>query len=380
MLRTLHICLIGIFALVLISCNSDHDAQESTKETLNDLFTKLNEEGRFNGNVLVADKGQTIFRGSFGRVSPGSDETLNSDSVFEIASISKTLTAVAAHQLVEKGMLNYDDSIVKFFPELPYQSVTIKGLLGHTSGLFDVYEDLTLREQFYEFYGESDVPYSNKDYLNYLIKFKPPLSAEPNEVFQYSNTGYVLLGLIIEQVTKQPFIDYLKANVFSVAGMENTTLFDDTLVKSNPKFVPGYEWTEDQQFTQFPDYDNPPVRRGVTFGDDEIVSTLDDLLAFDKALKSGRLLKPDTLSKIYMPVKLNDGTNSKFGLAFFIDEIGEHTYFQHSGGTGGYRSYLQFDNDADDQTIIILMNFAGGNYQLWPIVIEVQKILQTKQT
>jgi CubicO group peptidase (beta-lactamase class C family) len=130
---------------------------------------------------------------------------LDVESGFELASVSKTFTAVAIHQLVEGGKLDYEDALPKFLPDLPYSAVTIRGLLSHTSGLFDVYERDDLRAEFYEFYGKTDPPYSNKDYLAFLEEFKPDLDNEPFVEDRYSNTGFVLLALIVEEVSGEEF-------------------------------------------------------------------------------------------------------------------------------------------------------------------------------
>jgi len=347
-------------------------------EALSESISRMNKMGQFNGVVLVAQDGRVIYREALGVSDIVTELPLAGNSVFEIASITKTFTAVAIHQLVERSEISYKDSLVKFFPLLSYDRVTIEGLLGHTSGMIDVYEDHELRELFYRFYDRTDKPYSNTDYLKFLLAHQPPLLGQPGEKFRYSNTGYVLLGLVIEKVTGRSYEDYVKSNILSIAKMDNTHMLSDRDFNSIPGIVKGYELLKTGQFYEVPNTESSQKVTGLTYADDEMVSTVDDLLAFDQALRSGKLLSPETLRRAYTPVALADGRRSYWGLGFAVDTQNDPHYVSHSGGTTGYRSFCQFSTDSSEFTFVVLANMAGGDYQLSSVTKEIRRILKMR--
>lgn len=367
--------LVPVFLFALCACASDPEAETGLAKDLDRLFADLVVSGSFNGAVLVAEDGQVVFRRAYGISDLHSGAPLGEDSGFELASISKTFTAVAVHQLVEQGKLNYDDPLSQFFPELPYSTVTIDGLLSHTSGLFDVYGRSDLREAFFEFYGKTDPPYSNKDYLAFMEKVKPALDNGPFVEDRYSNTGYVLLGLIVEQVSGKEFHDFLREGIFEPAGMKNTFVFSKLDPQAVPEFVKGHELSGDGEVRRAPSPDAPPRMRGLTFGDDDMVSTLDDVFAFDQALRSGLLLDQETIDRAFSPVLLRDGELAGHGLGFAIRNEDGRSIVSHSGSTTGFTSYCQFSTPENDNTIVLFTNFTGPDRGLGPIYQAIRGIL-----
>jgi CubicO group peptidase (beta-lactamase class C family) len=367
--------MIPLLFLVFCACGAETETESGLVDELDQIFAQLETESAFNGAVLVAERGRVVYRRAFGVSDIESGALLDAESGFELASVSKTFTAVAIHQLVEGGKLDYEDALPKFFPDLPYSAVTIRGLLSHTSGLFDVYERDDLRAEFYNFYGKTDPPYSNKDYLAFLEEFKPELDNEPFVEDRYSNSGFVLLALIVEEVSGEEFDDFLRKNIFEPAGMTSTFVFSKMDPQEVPEFAKGHEAGEDGRVRRAPAPDAPPRMRGLTYGDDDMVSTLDDMFAFDQALRSGRLLSPETLERAFTPVNLRDGRAAGHGLGFAISEEEERRYVSHGGSTAGFWSYCQFSTPENDNTVVLLTNLTGPQRRLGPIHESIRRVL-----
>lgn len=363
--------------VLFILCSSNSESIISKANALAEFFTKLEEANMFNGIVLVAEKGKVIFEKAIGFSDFNKKTPINLQSVFEVGSISKTFTAVAVHILSEKGMLSIDDSITKFFPKLPYEDVTLKGLLSHTSGLFDVPNDGNLRDQFRSFYNRVDVPYTNKDYLAYLEKYKPPIEIAPGEKNIYSNTGYVLLALVVEKVSGEPFQEFLRKNIFEPVGMNHTFLLSWPLLKKEERYLAsGYRDDPIEGIIRETDHNPGTAIFGMSYGDDEIASTVEDMLAFDQALRNNKLLKPDTIDKMLMAPKLSNGSSSRYGQGFVvIEEEGVRTIY-HGGSTAGFWAHCKFSTDDDDSTVVLFTNVKSTLVRFSAIHRAIRQILR----
>ena len=176
---------------------------------------KIIESKKFNGNVLIAEKGEIIYKNSFGLANESTKEKLNLNSVFELASVSKQFTAMGIVKLKEKGKLNYEDKIGKYLPELNFYDISIKNLLQHTSGLPDYMQllDSLLIDATWD--NKTKIA-TNKDIIAIFSKHKPKLLFEPNTKWEYSNTGYALLASIIENISKKINADGFIAKPFDL--------------------------------------------------------------------------------------------------------------------------------------------------------------------
>ncbi|MDG1707494.1 MAG: serine hydrolase [Emcibacteraceae bacterium] len=370
-MRKLLILLAFLFPQICFSADADNA----------DAIKSMLENSNFNGAVLVARDGNVILKHVQGVADSIKGEMLDLNSGFELASISKVFTALSIHKLVEEDKISYNDSLFKFFPKLPYKTVTIAGLLSHTSGLFDVYEDQEMRKAFFKHYASTAKnpfkPYGNQDYLLFLEQFKPPLLGEAYEIDKYSNTGYLLLGLIIEKVSGQEYDDYIETHILKPADMNNTFVFSKMNAEEVPNFVKGHRIDDNGDINRAPVLDAPPRMRGETYGDDDMVSTLDDLLKFDKAISDGRYISPVTLVDALMPLPLKDRNKiSHYGLGFAIDEAQQRRYVGHSGSTTGFITYMQFGISSDDHTIILLSNVRGTNMKLRELYLDIRNIVR----
>lgn len=339
---------------ILFSVAITVNAQEKTNaDKLDSLFTKNYEDKIFNGNVLIAEKGKIIFQKSFGVADYETKRLLNNATIFELASVSKQFTAMGIVMLEKQGKLKYDDPISKFIPELSfYKNITVRNLLNHTSGLPDYIEI------FSEKWDKSKFA-TNKDIVTEFAKYKPEILFQPNEKYEYSNTGYALLGYIIEKVSGQSFGDYLEANIFKPLGMKNTLVYRS---RFQPKVIENYAKgfiENDFGFIISPD------ALGKSFlsyyldgivGDGMVNSTTEDLLKWDRSLYTDKLVNEKDKAIIFQGTKLNDGKMTDYGFGWQIAEKKEYGKIAaHSGGWAGYTTYIE-RNLSKDQTIIILQN------------------------
>ena len=370
----------GILLILLGSCSAPRVFEPGKSDEIARLFEALEKGGRFNGTVLVAEQGIVRYRRAHGFKNLEQGERLDAETAFEVGSISKTLTAVAVHQLVERGRLSLDDPLPRFFPKLPYDTVTIRGLLSHTSGLFDVYGDVDLRKRFYAFYDKPVPPYTNKDYLAFLEAFTPPVIGGAAEKDHYSNTAYVLLALIVEQVSGAPFDAFLQENILGPAGMSRTFVLSLLRGRRVANLATGYQADASGSSKAVVSPPDPPRVHGLTYGDDEIATTVDDLHAFDRALRSGRLLRQETLRHVLIPPMLKNGKPAAYALGFAVRHENGVRTVSHGGSTAGFLAYGQFSAPDNETTVFILTNVPGDSRAFRETSQAVQRILHPPLT
>lgn len=332
----------------------------SQNARIDSMLTSLHKEHLLNGNVLIAEKGKISYQKSFGYANVESKVENNPDTRFQLASIGKTFTAVAILQLKEKNKLKLDDPASKYLPAFPFEKITIRQLLSHTSGLPDLQIfDPLVNEQ-------PDIIIDNSRVLEALKKYGK-LEFDPGENWRYSNPGYCVLALIVEKVGQQKFIDYLDQNIWRKAGMANTYPFSATSPRQDSLRAQSYRMPiysyQFQKVDTMQRYKRLLISFGGLQGLGFIASTTTDLFRFDRALSDGTLLKPGSLKEAYEPVKLNSGRQAvvepgklTFGLGWFIatDTTGGKIV-SHSGFLpGGATIFLR--NLSKRQTVIVLDN------------------------
>jgi CubicO group peptidase (beta-lactamase class C family) len=297
----------------------------------------------FNGAILVAKNGKIIFEKYHGFFNLAKKDSLNEHSAFHLASVSKTFTAMATLKLVEQGKLNLDDDVKKYFPNLPYNGITIRMLLSHRSGLPNY---LYFMQQL----GWDVKQYSNNnDVVDYLIKYQPPLTHQPGTRFSYCNTNYCLLGLIIEKVSGKTYADFLQRNFFTPLKMNDTYVFS---LLDSARAMPSYDWRGRQERLSFLD---------IGFGDKNIYSTPRDLLKWDQAIYNNQIFSKQTLEEAFTPYS-NEKPGIKnygFGWRMNIYPNGKKIIF-HGGWWHGNNTMLM-RLIQDSATIIILGNKYNRN-------------------
>jgi CubicO group peptidase (beta-lactamase class C family) len=332
---------------------------QNNVEKIDSFLTSLYTNGNLNGNVLIAEKGNVIYKKSFGYSNDGTKEKLNENSVFELASVSKQFTAMAIVLLKERGKLNYDDQISKYIPELSfYNGVTIKSLLNHTSGIPD-YMDIMDRT-----FDKNKIA-TNKDIISIFAKLKPKVVFEPNTKWEYSNTGYALLASIIEKVTGMSYGDYLSMAIFKPLNMTSTMVYRK---RYEPKEIDncayGYVYSDNLKRYSLPD-DLSETKQVVWLdgivGDGSVNSTVVDLLKWDRALYTDKLISKESKSEVFSSSELNHKTKTGYGFGWYVEDNGVYgTIVSHTGGWPGYRTLIE-RHTQNDKTIIVLLNYINSD-------------------
>ena len=350
-----------LFALILFSCKKESSEEEQIKTTLPNFgnvdldgvfknkdhtlenkdslvavldryYKNVWEKGNLWGGFMVAKGDEILYEGYRGFAQANDQEPINDTVALHVASISKSITAMATLKLVEAGKINLEDPLTKYFPKFPYPKVTILTLLNQRSGLPK-----------YEYVIEKISPappellkkyLTNQDILNLLIRYQPELARPTDTGFMYCNTNYALLALLIERVTEKNFPEAMKQMVFRPLKMKHSYVFQekDTLTAAKSFF---------QRGPRVYPYD----RLDVIFGDKNIYTTPRDLLNFSKALYSKDFLRPDLKKMIFEPYSNERPGINNYGLGFrmkVFDDQEKLTY--HNGwwhGTNSVFAHLQ---------------------------------------
>jgi CubicO group peptidase (beta-lactamase class C family) len=303
--------------------------------------------GSFNGAILVAKDGQIVYERYVGVQDPrvkGKD-SITAETAFQIASTGKTLTSAAVLKLWEEGKLSLDDLVTKYFPQFPYEGVTIKTLLNHRSGLPN-----------YLYYMEKSKwvrtqQATNMDIMNTLITWHPPKAANADRRFQYCNTNFVVLALIVEKVSGMSFPEYMKKVVFEPLGMTHSFVISaNEQAKHMQSFQPNNAlWSLD--FSDGP------------YGDKNIYSTPRDLLLWDRALNEGRFLSKQTLDSAYTPYSNEKPGIHNYGLGWrMLNYPTGKKIIYHNGHWHGFNSAFSRLPDEKATIIIIANKFNQGVY------------------
>lgn len=309
----------------------------------------------FNGGLLIAKNGQIIYENYQGFMNFRTREAITDSSAFHIASTSKTFTGVAILQLVQAQQLSLTDSLEKFFPGIPYPGITVKMLLSHRSGL----------PNYLYFIDQKKWPanrlVTNNDVLQALYTEKPARQASPNRRFQYCNTNYVLLALILEKVTGSSYPDYIRSHFFAPLEMNHSFVYNvsDSL-KVHPSFNPnGTIWRDD-------------IFEG-TYGDKNIYSTPRDLLKWDQALYTETLVKKELRDSAFTPYSNEKPSIHNYGLGFrMLNFRNGKNVIYHFGRWHGFNA--AFARLIDEKVTVIVLgnkfnrniyNAASQSYQLF---------------
>jgi CubicO group peptidase (beta-lactamase class C family) len=282
--------------------------------------------------VLVASDDEVIYRKAFGMGSLELDVPLKPENVFEIGSVTKQFTAVAILMLEEQGKLSLDDDITKFFPDYPTHghTITLHHLLTHTSGI----KSYTGME---EWLSEWRTDFTDEELIDFF-KYQP-MDFAPGEEFRYNNSAFFMLGPIIEKASGLSYARFLDSLIFKPLGMKNSSYGSKTRLIHNravgyQKEGNGFKNAEFLSMTQ-------PGAAGA------IMSTVDDMFLWSKAIRNNTLVKKETIDKAFTNHTLNNGEKINYGYGWGINEINGSPTLEHSGGIFGYTSngiYLPEEN------------------------------------
>lgn len=322
------------------------------------LTNLLSQEKDFNGVVLYAENGKTKFLKPFGFRNYNAGQPLKTTDIFELASLSKQFTSMIIMMLQEEGKLQYNDPVEKYLV-IPYQGITIRHLLTHTSGLPDY-------QAIMDTHWDKQKVAGNKDILEYLNQYAPPKVFEPGTKYEYSNTGYVLLASIAEKASGKDFIDLCRSRIFLPLNMHSTDIRTLEKKASTVNFALGHIYVkESERFVRadsFPSSDYT-IWLGNRKGPGRISSTAEDLLKWDQALYSAKLIKAETLDQAFKPGTLNDGSSIKYGFGWMIGtNVRGEKIIWHSGDNPGYKTRIM-RYPATKQTLIVLCNNAYPEFE-----------------
>ncbi len=312
---------------------------------LSDFFDTTLLNTGFNGGILVARHGVVIYEKYRGLIDLQKEDSINSNTALHIASSSKPFTAVAILRMVEEGKLSLDDSLTTFFPGFPYPGITVKQLLNHRSGLPNYLYFMSNNKWGILPDGKWNRQYAtNQDVLHMMFEKKPTLTGTPGTRFNYSNTNYLLLALIIEKLSGQAFPQYMQQKFFEPLQMKNTYVFTlkDTLTAAPSYTYNGIYW-------QFDFLD-------ATYGDKNIYTTPGDLLKFDQALYTNQLIGQSSLEAAFTPYSFEKPGVHNYGLGWRLQVLpnGKKVVY-HFGKWHGFNA--AFARLIDEKaTIIILGN------------------------
>jgi CubicO group peptidase (beta-lactamase class C family) len=343
------------FTACFFSCNTE------TKTELNkfdEFVIKLKTKGIATGNILVYEAGDIVYKSSSGLRSINPIDSLDLNSQFRLASISKQFTGMALMKLKEAGKLDYDQKVNTILTDFPYDHITIRQLLNHTSGLTD-YERV-IAENFIKEDSTKTYILGNDEILELFYKLNPELDFQPGEKWEYSNTGYLVLATVVEKTSGQHFREFLKEQITDPVGMTNTTLYKYQIQPdaNMPNRVFGYRTALNQTDFISNDYDIVNDVRG----DGGIYSTLDDLYKWNMALANHTIISQAYLDEAWTPGILNNGEKTRYGFGWFLEEdTTKSQTVSHSGGWVGFVTYL-FNEVGTKSGFVILTNNSGENF------------------
>lgn len=340
-----------IFLTVLILFSFFASKAQNKAAELDKLMNQAHINGVFNGSVLVAENGKVIYRKAFGYANKETKQLLKPEFCFDLASVSKQFTAMGIMILKERSKLSYDDKITKYFPEFPAygKDITVRNLLNNTSGM-PLYQSFTTKDNL-----------TNAEILK-IIEEREALDANIGERYVYNNAGYVMLGLIIEKVSKMSLAEFLKENIFQPLKMKNSLVGDTPKIDLKNRAL-GYS-----VIGALDDYEV-----GHT-GSTSMFSNVDDLFLWDQALYTEKLVSKKTIEEAFAPVILNDGSLSNYGFGWFLTP--EKKSVNHSGSDFGYRTFIR--RDLDKKNTYIWLTNAGNAITKDVMNVAIENILASK--
>jgi CubicO group peptidase (beta-lactamase class C family) len=295
--------------------------------------------------VAVTRKGQLAYAKGFGLANLETATPVTPQSVFRIGSVTKQFTAAALLQLQEQGLVSVDDKLAKYIPEVPRAGeISLRQMLNHTSGLGN-YTDTGGKVEV--FLQRSRTDYPQADLLKAMLGTDPMYIGEPGAQWAYSNTAFVLLGLLIEKVTGKPFAETFKPNLFARAGLTRTAVDDDAEV------VPGRASGYSPNAAAPSGFENASyISMTYPGAAGNLRSTPEDLCRWHEALFGGRILKPESLKLMTTPGLLANGQLPtakmgpgepkpiRYGMGLFIDSDAHGLQISHGGGIQGFGSWV----------------------------------------
>jgi CubicO group peptidase (beta-lactamase class C family) len=361
------IAIAGLFALGMTESATAQSGEAATDKKLDAIFSGVTAPDAPGLAVLVRKNGRTVFERGYGVRDLHSKARIDAHTNFRLASFTKQFTAMAVMLLVQDGKLRYDETLTQIVPDFPEygKAITIRNLLNHTSGLPD-YEDLMeATEKTKGPVWTPDKQIQDAEVLELLKKEKNGKFA-PGTSWSYSNSGYVVLGLIVVKVSGKTYGDFLHQRIFAPLKMNRTIVF-----QNGKNEVSNRAFGHSKENDALKETDQSST--SATLGDGGIYSNLEDLDRWDDALRNHTLLSEKEFQPALIPVKLSDGSEPhwpternddnlhpgkpvSYGFGWFLDPYQGHPRMWHTGSTTGFRTVIERFTEADGLTVIILCN------------------------
>jgi CubicO group peptidase (beta-lactamase class C family) len=356
---------IWLFILILgmtaLSNTQAVERPQVTQDRMNEVITKVMQEKHIPGlSIAVSMPGGKIIEKSYGLANVEYNQPVETDSIFEIGSISKTFTAVGIMMLQEEGKLSVNDRITKYFPQYPgWNGITLKHLLQHTSGVKDVTEVEPFKSNQWKDWTPQDVVAGIAG---------EPLDFEPGQKAKYSNTGCIILGLVIEKITGISYGDFLTVKIMKPLGMAHTTLGSNSDLI--PKRVSGYAYAVGLKNAEYASLLLPYASGG-------ILSTPSDLIKLAKVFRGEALLREKSIREMFGPAHLNNGTRYetsnpglKITFGYSLDSIvlKEMIIPAKTGGISGFNSFFAYFPES--QTMVAITANLNNSLQELLIIVD----------
>jgi CubicO group peptidase (beta-lactamase class C family) len=331
-----------VFALLVFGVQA-----QTIDARLDALFAPYRENDAPGMVAILIHDGRIVWQTAFGRADLETHRAITPDTQFELASMTKQFTAMAIMILSEQGKIKFDDTLDKYCPEFPAyaRTIRIRDLLHHVSGLPD-YEKLMVGKIGDNFFRSSKGPpaeheFTSAEVLKTLGR-QPKLEFAPGSRFEYSNSGYEVLGQIVERVSGKRYAEFLKEKIFAPLGMPDTLVLDERK-HSGPHLALAYR----KRNGQWEDVTYSP--ENYEYGDGGVESTGNDLFKWDQALYTGKLVSRSTLDLAFTPGRTSNGNiiethffeyPSAYGFGWFISSENGAAVLEHGGDWSGYRTHI----------------------------------------
>jgi len=314
---------------------------------LDSVFKRLNKRQDFHGSVLVAKNGKILFTNEYGYANFRKKIKIDKNSTFQLASVSKQFTATAILILYEEGLLGLDDKVIKYYPEFPYDEITVRHLLNHTSGLPKYF-------WLAEHKWQKETPPENSEVMDLIAEYKLPLFFSPGRNFDYSNTGYFVLASIVEKISGDDFGNFIETNIFKPLAMNNSFVYRFEKDSINDNQLDGYRVYRGWRHAKI----SGTVNDAVT-GDKNVYSTTEDLFKWITGLNSGKIISKKSLDKMYTKGETRYGRKVPYGFGFRIVDKNSEKVIYHNGKWNGFSTSIKQYTDSD----LVIITLEHSNYK-----------------
>ncbi len=311
------------FLIFILALTAASFAQDAVTAKVDDFIKTEMQRQKIPGvSLAVVKDGKPLIAKGYGFANLEHQVPVKSETIFQSGSVGKQFTAMAVMMLVEEGKINLDEKIGKYLGEVPetWKDITVRHLLSHTGGMTDYPQDFDFRRD----YTEDEVLKRAKEI---------PVAFKPGEKWQYSNLGYVTLGIIISKVTGKFYGEFMQERIFKPLGMTTARIINEADIVSNR--AAGYRLVQGQPKNQ--NWVSPTMN---TTADGSLYLTALDMIKWDGALSNGKLLKKSSFDEMWTPIKLNDGKTHPYGFGWALRKVNGHQVIEHGGAWQGFKAHI----------------------------------------